>query len=154
MTDEQTGTRSAVQTSWSWTSLRRINSLLANSKNCEDAKVRAKYEGLARFFRAYFYFIKVKKWGDVPWVDRELESDDEALYAPRDTREKVVDEMIKDLDIAIENSSRARSASTTTPPVPMRRAPSSTAVPWKEPSSSTSTTPTTIWTLPRKPPRK
>ena len=42
MTDEQTGTRSAVQTSWSWTSLRRINSLLANSKNCEDAKVRAK----------------------------------------------------------------------------------------------------------------
>lgn len=103
MTDEQAGTRSAVQTSWSWTSLRRINSLLANAKNCEDAKVRAKYEGLARFFRAYFYFIKVKKWGDVPWVDRELESDDEKLYAPRDTRETVMKHMLEDLDFAIEN---------------------------------------------------
>ena len=101
MTDEQTGNRAATETSWSWVSLRRINSLLANSHNCPDEAVRLHYEGLARFFRAYFYFGKVVKWGDVPWVDHELDSDSEDLYAPRDTRETVFNHMIEDLDFAI-----------------------------------------------------
>ena len=103
LTDEQTGTRSAVETGWSWVSLRRINSLLANSHNCPDEKIRAQYDGLARFFRAHFYFNKVFKWGDVPWVDHELDSDSGDLYAPRDTRETVFNHMIEDLDYAIEN---------------------------------------------------
>ena len=103
LSDEQAGTRSAVETSWSWASLRRINSLLANSHNCSDEKVRLHYEGIARFFRAYFYFAKVIKWGDVPWIDHELDSDSEDLYAPRDTRETIYNHMIEDLDFAIEN---------------------------------------------------
>ncbi len=103
LSDEQAGTRSAVETSWSWASLRRINSLLANSHNCTDEKVRLHYEGIARFFRAYFYFAKVIKWGDVPWIDHELDSDSEDLYAPRDTRETIYNHMLEDLDFAIEN---------------------------------------------------
>ena len=103
LTDEQTGNRAATETSWSWVSLRRINSLLANSSNCEDENARLHYEGLARFFRAHFYFSKVLKWGDVPWVDHEIDSDSEDLYAPRDTRETIFNHMIEDLDFAIEH---------------------------------------------------
>ena len=40
---------------WTWTSLRNINTLLEYSVNCEDAAVRAEYDAVARFFRAYFY---------------------------------------------------------------------------------------------------
>jgi len=86
---------------WSWGTLRRINALLANSENCEDAKVVAKYNGLAKFFRAYFYFEKIMRFGDVPWIDHELTTDSPELYAERDSRELVMSHMIEDIDEAI-----------------------------------------------------
>ena len=55
------------------------------------------------FFRAYFYFEKVKRFGDVPWYDRQLGSADPDLYKPRDSRELVMQKMIGDIDYAIEN---------------------------------------------------
>lgn len=42
------------------------------------------YIGLARFFRAWFYFDKVKRFGDVPWINKAMEVDDPDLYAARD----------------------------------------------------------------------
>ena len=88
---------------WTWTSLRNINTLLEYSVNCEDAAVRAEYDAVARFFRAYFYFEKVKRFGDVPWYDRQLGSADPDLYKPRDSRELVMQKMIEDIDYAIGN---------------------------------------------------
>lgn len=89
---------------WTWTNLRRINTLLANLDKCEDPAVAAKYEGLAKFFRAFFYFEKVKRFGDVPWIDKELDaSDTDVLYAPRDSRELILTKMLEDIDFAIEN---------------------------------------------------
>ena len=88
---------------WSFTVLRKINTMLAHIDNCEDEAVRAQYEGLCRFFRAYFYAEKVKRFGDVPWIDKELESDSELLYAPRDSREFIMGKIIDDLDFAIAN---------------------------------------------------
>ena len=35
--------------------------------------VRAKYNGVAYFFRAYFFYEKVIRFGDVPWYDKVLE---------------------------------------------------------------------------------
>ena len=102
----QAGSRRTVPTSgggWSWTDLRRINTLLGNTDKCDDAAAVAKYSAVARFFRAFFYFEKVKRFGDVPWVDRELFSNDPALYAPRDSREFIMTKMIEDVDFAIEN---------------------------------------------------
>lgn len=86
---------------WSWGTLRRINALLANSSNCEDPKVVAKYNALAKFFRAYFYFEKVMRFGDVPWIDHELTTDSPELYAERDSRELVMSHMLEDIDEAI-----------------------------------------------------
>ena len=38
---------------WSWTYLRRINTLIEYSGNCKDTALREQYVGLARFFRAF-----------------------------------------------------------------------------------------------------
>ena len=88
---------------WSWGNLRKINTFLEYSGNCKDEAVRNEYIALARFFRAYFYFEKVKMFGDVPWYDHTLDSDSPDLYKPRDSRELVMQEMIKDINFAIDN---------------------------------------------------
>ena len=88
---------------WSWTALRSVNTLLGNVDKCEDAEAATKYTALARFFRAYFYYDKVKRFGDVPWYDKELFSDDPDLYKARDSRELVMTNMLADIDYAIEN---------------------------------------------------
>lgn len=88
---------------WNWNMLRRINYLLENSSNCEDEAVRTKYEGITYFFRAYFYFQKVMRFGDVPYYDKVLESTDtEFLNKPRDDRGYVMDRVMEDFDRAIE----------------------------------------------------
>lgn len=87
---------------WSWTMLRRINNLLGHIDQCKDEAVKAKYISLARFFRAYFYFEKVKRFGDVPWVDRAYEDDDPALFNPRERREYIFHRILEDVDAAIE----------------------------------------------------
>lgn len=88
---------------WTWTDLRRINTVLSRMDTCEDEKVRTEYEALARFFRAFFYYEKVKLFGDVPWIDEELASDSEKLYAPRNSREFIMQKMLADVDFAIAN---------------------------------------------------
>ena len=45
---------------WSWGNLRRINTLLEYVDQCEDKKAVTEYTALAKFFRAAFYFDKVK----------------------------------------------------------------------------------------------
>ena len=54
------------------------------------------YIGLARFFRAWFYFDKVKRFGDVPWINKAMEVDDPDLYAARDSRTLVMDSVLAD----------------------------------------------------------
>lgn len=90
------------ESGWSWTRLRNINTLIEYSGNCKDELIRNEYVALARFFRAYFYFEKVKMFGDVPWYDHTIGSDDADLYKPRDNREFVMQRMIEDIDYAIE----------------------------------------------------
>jgi hypothetical protein len=80
-----------------------MNTLLSRLGECEDEKARKEYEALTRFFRAFFYFEKVKLFGDVPWIDEELGSDSEKLYAPRDSRELIMQHMLDDINFAIAN---------------------------------------------------
>jgi hypothetical protein len=90
---------------WSWGNLRNINYFI---ENAEESSVPEKdhYIGIARFFRAYFYFNMVKRFGDVPWIDRTIDvNDEEKLYAPRDDRFEVMDKVLEDLNYAIANIS-------------------------------------------------
>jgi hypothetical protein len=88
---------------WSWGRLRDINYFLANYHKVKDEDAKAKYSGIARFFRAYFYYTKVKTFGDVPWYNKVLSADDPDLYKPRDSRILVMDSVMADIDYAIEN---------------------------------------------------
>ena len=99
---------------WRWNTLRSINYFLANNTdpNVPEA-VRNNYNGIARFFRAWFYFEKVKRYGDVPWIDRPLDVTDSALYAGRDSRTVVMDHVLEDLDFAIANITATNEASRT-----------------------------------------
>lgn len=88
---------------WNWVMLRQINFFLSRSHQCEDNDVRERYEALAKFFRAYFYFEKVKRYGDVPWVDEPIDANDKTLYRGRDPRADVMEHVLDDIDFAIEN---------------------------------------------------
>ena len=101
--DEIKGARTinSGESAWSWKPLRRINTFLEYADNCKDATLRDEYIGLVRFFRAYFYFEKVKRFGDVPWYEKNVGSDDPELNRPRDSREYVMQKMIEDIDYAI-----------------------------------------------------
>lgn len=89
---------------WNWSELREINYFLDNNNSDGlSEEVRSHYDGIARFFRAYFYFQKVKRYGDVPWIGEALDIDDDKLYESRDPRSEVMDSVLADIDYAIQN---------------------------------------------------
>ncbi|WP_215224044.1 RagB/SusD family nutrient uptake outer membrane protein [Echinicola shivajiensis] len=91
---------------WSdWGNLRRINYMLARLDNVQGEESEIKhFEGIARFFRAWFYMDKVQQYSDVPWYDRDLtDADEELLYKSQDPREVVVDNIMADLEFAAEH---------------------------------------------------
>ena len=114
----QKGTRTTSSKSWStpsvnssgyissngtFTPLMNINYFLEHSSNCADEAVREKYNGVAYFFRAYFYFKMVRQYGDMPWYDFVIgSSDTEALNKPRDPRGYVMMKVLEDCDKAYE----------------------------------------------------
>lgn len=88
---------------WNFSVLRHINYFLQNLYRCTDEGVRSKYEGVGLFWRAYFYFDKLQKFGDTPWYDQVLTNDDdELLCQPRDSREVIINHIIDDLDKAAD----------------------------------------------------
>lgn len=92
-------------TSWSWTRLRNINFFLENNTNTSvPERVRNNYNGIARFFRAYFYYKKLVKYGAVPWIEKTFnDPDDPDQMAPRDSRDVIIGHIIEDLDYAYAN---------------------------------------------------
>ena len=90
-----------TSTSWSWTNIRQINYFLKyNTDEKVDKAVRDNLNGVAYFFRAHQYFEKLKSYGAVPWIDEPLNPDDERLYAPRNSREEIVNHILEDFDSA------------------------------------------------------
>jgi starch-binding outer membrane protein, SusD/RagB family len=99
---------------WGWRALRNINYFIANNTdNRVPEDVRKHYMGLARFFRAFFYFEKVKRYGDVPWISRPLDVDDPELFDARDPRTLVMDSVLADIDYAAQNIKTTNDASRT-----------------------------------------
>lgn len=88
-----------------WTVVRNLNYFLKRYQtvqgNPEDIN---HYVAEVRFFRAHEYFKKVRRFGDVPWYDKDLTtSDTDYLMKARDPRKFVVDKIIEDLNYAIDN---------------------------------------------------
>ncbi|SEK96414.1 Starch-binding associating with outer membrane [Chitinophaga rupis] len=86
---------------WDWTALRNINFFLENCNNPKiSPKVIRNYIGLAKFFRAWFYFDKIKRFGDVPWINKTMTINDPDLFKGRDSRTLVMDSVLADIDSA------------------------------------------------------
>lgn len=94
---------SNANTGWTWEALRSINYFLERYQKCPDQAAKLKYGGIARFFRAYFYYNKVKMYGDVPWYGKVLTADDPELYKGRDSRKLVMDSVLDDINYAVAN---------------------------------------------------
>lgn len=93
-----------LSSGWNWSELRNINYFLANCNNpAISIDTRKHYIGLAKFFRAYFYFEKVKRFGGVPWIGKPLDVSDPELYKGRDSRTLVMDSVLADIDYATAN---------------------------------------------------
>jgi len=96
-----TGYTANQSSGWDWEELRNINYFIENCVSEDLApEVNEHYIGVARFFRAWFYFEMVKKFGDVPWIDYVPDVDDEILYGERDDRAFVMDKVREDIDYA------------------------------------------------------
>lgn len=90
---------------WQWENLRNINYFLARCGRADvSQEVLAQYQAEARFFRAYFYFPKIKAYGNVPWISKDLTVDDEdLLYSSQMPRFELVDSVLADINFAIQN---------------------------------------------------
>lgn len=89
-----------------WAFVRTINVFMDNYAKALEMGVGEatvnKYVGEARLFRGWFYADKISKYGRAPWVDRELNIDSEELYAPLDSRETVMTNVLADLNFATQ----------------------------------------------------
>lgn len=104
----------AVTTPWSWTNLRNVNYFIGHNNNTTIPEAtRNHYTGIARFFRAWFYYGMVKLYGDVPWYGKALESNDPDLFKPRDPRALVMDSVLADLNFACTNIQDTKDAGCT-----------------------------------------
>ncbi len=99
------GSRSIPATGggWGWADIREVNYFLENAQNVTEGNQADidHFMGEGLFFRAMLYFDKVKRFGNVPWYDEVLNIDSEGLYAPREQRNVIVDNIVEDLDQAI-----------------------------------------------------
>jgi len=84
-----------------YTRIRATNYLLDKAKSYAVQTDIAQYVSEAKFFRAYTYFDLLQMYGDVPIVDKLLTISSPELTAARDSRDKVVDFIVSDLESAI-----------------------------------------------------
>ncbi len=82
--------------------LRGVNFFFENVSNCKGNQTDIDhYTGEAHFFRAYYYFSMLRKYGGVAWVDKVLPPDAEAMKIPRETHAETADRILADLGQAI-----------------------------------------------------
>lgn len=108
------GTRTATISggNWNWSAIRSVNIFFENYGKVVAPVANIKqYVGEAHFFKAWFYFDKVRQFGDVPWFSNSLQLESPELYSERVPRTTVVDSILWNLDKAIENLSLLKDVS-------------------------------------------
>ncbi|EOR92793.1 Putative outer membrane protein [Arcticibacter svalbardensis MN12-7] len=100
---------------WNFSFIRKANLFIDRIKQVPMSdEAKNNWTGVGRFFRAMEYAKKVRKYGDFPYYNQVLsETDNAALYKPRDSRELVMDSVLADFKYAVAN---VRAADLTTGP--------------------------------------
>jgi starch-binding outer membrane protein, SusD/RagB family len=84
-----------------WNFVRACNVGLENYGKANIAQsIKDRYIAEARLFRGWFYADKVQKFGDVPWVEKALNTDSPELFAARTPREEAMEKVLADLEFA------------------------------------------------------
>ena len=109
---------SASDNTWNacYTEIRRANILLKNIDAVPFAKETDKefYVSLAHLYRGWQHFCLVRKFGDCYWIEKELLPADSAIYnGPRQDRNIVMDNVLADLNYAVENMGQKNADSRT-----------------------------------------
>ncbi len=93
-----------------WAQIRSCNYALERIAGMPQDATLPRAEAEIRFFKSFYYFEKLRKFGEVPWLEKSLATDAPELTAPRDSRQTVVTNILKDLDFAIEKLPAASAA--------------------------------------------
>lgn len=80
----------------------RANIVLQNIDVASEEN-KAKFEGEARFVRAYAYFNLVRLYGAIPLIDRVVGPEETEISFTRVTEQEVYDLIVNDLQIAVAN---------------------------------------------------
>lgn len=85
-----------------WGNIRSCNYFMTRYKRATGSENEINRQvAVVRFFRAWEYFYKVRRFGDVPWYETDLNVNSEELYKGRDSRKSVFEKMLEDIDFAI-----------------------------------------------------
>lgn len=89
---------------WTWEYIRRANYFLNRyQKAAVTDEIKNAKAAEVKVFKSLEYFQLVKRFGDVPWLSNDLNTDSPELFKPRDSRALVMDSVLVDLDWAIEH---------------------------------------------------
>lgn len=90
---------------WDFSWVRKANIFIDRvGKSPLDDATKNHWLGVARFFRAMAYSELVNSFGDVPWYDEvPVETDNETLYKPRESRVSVMEKVMEDFQFAAQN---------------------------------------------------
>ena len=100
---EHLSTTSLIADLWKncYVGIGRTNTFIANIDGVEmNEENKAQMRGEAKFLRAFYYLNLVDKFGGVPLIINAPNADEQATQ-PRETKEKVVEQILSDLDEAI-----------------------------------------------------
>ena len=108
---------SASDGTWNacYTEIRRANILLKHIDDVDMPVASASYyKSLAHLYRGWQHFCLVRKFGDCYWIEKELLPADSAIYnGPRQDRNIVMDNVLADLNYAVENMGQKNADSRT-----------------------------------------
>ncbi|MDR0824217.1 MAG: RagB/SusD family nutrient uptake outer membrane protein [Prevotella sp.] len=104
---ESTSLTNANRTGWLWTNLRTVNYFLNHYREAESSVNNPadlnKWAAEAYFFKAWDYYMKMVAFGEVPWLESDLNINSPELYAPRTSRTELADHVLECLNYAVQN---------------------------------------------------
>lgn len=88
----------ASEGDWDFSFIRKCNLMLDHIDAAQMSDVDKKHwRAVGLFFRSHRYFQLLQKFGDVPWIEHVLATDSEELYFPRNHRDEVAANILRDL---------------------------------------------------------
>ncbi len=86
---------------YNYGNVRSANYVIKKAREYEgDFKSIKQAVGEAHYFRAWYYYVLLRDFGDVQWIEDVLTMESEELFGKRDPRNLIADKILADLDTA------------------------------------------------------